>query len=97
MVTGRVTLQNAAMRGRGVGWKAERCRTPERCEGHLCVADDQGGFWHPADPLAFARWRVRANVDSIPAHVTVKVSRGDMVWSTVARSPRAYGRDDSRR
>ncbi|MGH6621615.1 MAG: DUF294 nucleotidyltransferase-like domain-containing protein [Alphaproteobacteria bacterium] len=42
MVTGRVTLQNAAMRGRGVGWKAERCLTPERCEGHLCVADDQG-------------------------------------------------------
>jgi hypothetical protein len=89
MVTGRVSLQNAAMRGRGVGWKAERCLTPERCEGHLCVADDQGGFWHPADPLAFARWRVRANVDSIPAHVMVKVSRGwdscrrDVVWSTV--------------
>jgi hypothetical protein len=89
MATGRVTLQNAAMRGRGVGWKAERCLAPERCEGHLCVADDQGGFWHPADPLAFARWRVRADLDGIPAHVMVKAGRGrdewrrDVIWSAM--------------
>jgi len=87
MVT--VTLQNAAMRGRGVAWQAERCLTPERCEGHLCIADDQGGFWHPDDPLAFARWRIRADLDAIPAHVMVKVSGGwdahrrDVVWGAV--------------
>jgi hypothetical protein len=89
MVTGRVSLQNAAMRGRGVGWQGERCLTPERCEGHLCVADDGGAFWHPADPLAFAQWRVRANVDCVPAHVMVKVRGGwdahrrDVVWGAV--------------
>ncbi len=89
MVTGRVTLQNAAMRGRGVGWHAERCLTPERCEGHLCVADDQGAFWHPADPFAFAQWRVRADLDRIPAHVRVRVGRGgasrrrNVVWTAV--------------
>jgi len=97
MVTGRVTLQNAAMRGRGVGWQAERCLTPERCEGHLCVADDGGAFWHPADPLAFAQWRVRANVDCMPAHVIAKVSGGwdarrrDVVWGAVGLSGIAAG------
>jgi hypothetical protein len=89
MVTGRVTLQNAEMRGRGVGWKAERCLMPASCEGHLCVADDSGAFWHPADPLAFARWRVRADLDRIPAHMMAKVGRGwdalrrGVVWSVV--------------
>ncbi|HKW92913.1 MAG TPA: hypothetical protein VJX92_13515 [Methylomirabilota bacterium] len=84
-----MTLQNVAMRGRGVGWQAERCLTPERCEGHLCVADDQGAFWHPADPLAFAQWRVRADLDRIPAQVRVRVGRGrvarrrDVVWTAV--------------
>jgi hypothetical protein len=89
MAPGRVTLQSADMRGRGLGWKAERCLTPESCELDLCVADDVGSFWHPADPLAFAKWRVRADVDQIPAHVLIRVSRGrdvlrrSVVWSAV--------------
>jgi hypothetical protein len=76
-------LQNAAMRSRGLGWKADRCPDPERCEIHLCVPDDQGGFWHPADPMAFAKWRVRADLEAIPAHVAVKVNRG---WEMIRRS-----------
>jgi hypothetical protein len=44
--------------------------------------DDHGSFWHPADPLAFARWRIRADLDAIPAHVMVRVSRG---WETIRR------------
>lgn len=77
-----LTLQNAGVRGRGLGWKAERCTDPESCELHLCVADGRGGFWHPDDPLAFARWRIRADLDSIPAHVAVKVGRA---WDAIRR------------
>jgi len=83
MAAGRVTLQSAEMRGRGLGWKAEPCVDPRNCDLHLCVADDLGQFWHPADPLAFAKWRVRADVDALPAHVLVKVSRG---WEAFRRS-----------
>ena len=71
----RVTLQSLGMRGRGIGWKAERCAVPETCELHLCVVDHEGAYWHPADPLAFAKWRVRADLDLIPGHVMVKVGR----------------------
>jgi len=82
MVTGCLTLQSAGVWGRGLGWKAERCTSPESCELHLCVADGRGGFWHPDDPLAFAQWRIRADLGSIPAHVTAKVSRG---WDAIRR------------
>ena len=75
-------LQSGAMRGRGLGWRAERCADPGSCELHLCVADDRGDFWHPADPLAFARWRIRADLDAMPAHVIVRVSRG---WEAIRR------------
>jgi len=68
-------LQSTGMRGRRLGWRAERCAEPQSCELHLCIADDRGSFWHPADPLAFARWRIRADVDAIPAHVMVRMSR----------------------
>jgi len=78
----RLMLQSAAMRGRGLGWRAERCVDPEICEIHLCIADDQGGFWHPDDPLAFAKWRIRADLDAIPAHVMVKAGHG---WEAVRR------------
>lgn len=78
----RLMLQSAAMRGRGLGWRAERCVDPESCEIHLCIADDERGFWHPADPLAFAKWRIRADLDAIPAHVMVKAGRG---WEAVRR------------
>ena len=79
----RVTLQSLGMRGRGIGWKAERCAVPETCDLQLCVADDEGAYWHPADPLAFAKWRVRADVDAIPAHVLIKVGLG---WETLRRA-----------
>jgi|SRR5690242_5879385 hypothetical protein len=78
----RVTLQSLRMRGRGIGWKAERCAAPETCDLHLCVPDDEGAFWHPVDPLAFAKWRVRADVDAIPGHVMVKVGGG---WEALRR------------
>ncbi|HYB69304.1 MAG TPA: hypothetical protein VEH80_01465 [Candidatus Bathyarchaeia archaeon] len=89
MAPDRVSLQSRAMRGRGLGWKAERCLMPQSCELNLCIADDDGTFWHPADPLAFAKWRVRAALDEIPPHVLVHVTRGrdlirrGMVWSAV--------------
>ena len=70
-----LALQSATMRGRGLGWRAERCAEPATCELHLCVSDHRGSFWHPADPLAFARWRIRADLDAIPVHVLVRVSR----------------------
>jgi hypothetical protein len=77
-------LQSTGMRGRRLGWRAERCADPESCELHLCIADDRGSFWHPADPLAFARWRIRADVDAIPAHVMVRMSRRS--WEALRRS-----------
>jgi len=76
-------LQSGGMRGRGLGWKAERCVDPGTCDLHLCVADDEGGYWHPEDPLAFAKWRVRADLDAIPTHVMVRVRRG---WDALRRS-----------
>src|SRR5882724_8493457 len=82
MAIGCLTRQSAGVRGRGLVWRAERCTSPERCELHLCIADGRGGFWHPDDPLAFARWRIRADLGSIPAHVKVKVSRG---WDAIRR------------
>ena len=76
-------LQSTGMRGRRLGWRAERCADPQSCELHLCIADDRGSFWHPADPLAFARWRIRADVDAIPAHVMVPMGRS---WEALRRS-----------
>jgi hypothetical protein len=78
-----LTLHHGGLRGGGRGWKAERCATPESCELHLCIADGDGGFWHPDDPLAFAKWRIRADLDAVPAHVMVNVSRG---WDTLRRA-----------
>ena len=78
-----LALQSPGMRGRGLGWRAERCADPPSCDLHLCIADHEGSFWHPADPLAFARWRIRADVDAIPAHVTVRVSWGG--WEAIRR------------
>ena len=71
-----LALQSTGMRDRGLGWRAERCADPASCDLHLCISDDRGSFWHPADPLAFARWRIRADIDAIPAHVVVPVRRG---------------------
>jgi hypothetical protein len=78
-----LALQSGAMRGRRLGWRAERCADPQSCELHLCVADDRGSFWHPVDPLAFARWRIRADLDAIPAHVMVRVGWG---WEALRRA-----------
>ena len=47
-----LALQNSGMRGRGVGWRAERCADPPSCDLHLCVEDHRGHYWHPADPLS---------------------------------------------
>ncbi|HSB41570.1 MAG TPA: hypothetical protein VLK28_07045 [Methylomirabilota bacterium] len=77
-----LALQSPGMRDRGLGWRAERCADPQSCELHLCVADDRGAYWHPADPLAFARWRIRADLDTIPAHVTVRVGG----WQSLRRT-----------
>jgi hypothetical protein len=77
-----LALQSSGMRARGLGWRAERCADPQSCELHLCIVDDRGSFWHPADPLAFARWRIRADVGAIPAHVIVRVTRG---WEAMRR------------
>lgn len=77
-----LALQSSGMRGRGLGWRAERCADPQICELHLCVADHQGRYWHPADPLAFARWRIRADVNAMPDHVMVRVTTG---WETIRR------------
>ena len=66
-------LQSTGMRGRRLGWRAERCADPQSCDLHLCIAD----------PLAFARWRIRADIDAIPAHVTVRMSRS---WEALRRS-----------
>ena len=77
-------LQSTGMRGRRLGWRAERCGDPQSCELHLCIADDRGSFWHPADPLAFAHWRIRADLDAIPAHVMVRMSRRS--WEALRRS-----------
>jgi hypothetical protein len=75
----QLTLQSLSMRGRGLGWKADRCVDPETCDLHLCVVDHQGGYWHPADPLAFAKWRVRADVDAIPGPSWDSLRRSAMV------------------
>lgn len=77
-----LALQSSGMRARGFGWRADRCADPQSCEVHLCIADDRGSFWHPADPLAFARWRIRADVEAIPTHVIVRVTRG---WEAMRR------------
>ncbi len=71
-----MALQNFEMRSTGVGWKAEACRDPRGCEEGLCVQDAGGHHWHPADPLAFAKWRVRARLADIPAHVLVTTTGG---------------------
>jgi len=71
MATGCLTLHGSGLGARARGWKAERCTAPESCDLHLCVADGRGAFWHPEDPLAFAKWRIRADLDTIPAHVLV--------------------------
>ena len=71
-----MALQNFEMRSTGVGWEAEACRDPRGCEEGLCVQDAGGHHWHPADPLAFAKWRVRARLADIPAHVLVTTTRG---------------------
>jgi hypothetical protein len=66
-----MALQNAEMRRKGVGWKSEACPDSGRCDEGLCVRDEGRNYWHPADPLAFAKWRVRAIVADIPPHVLV--------------------------
>lgn len=66
-----MALQNAVMRRKGVGWKAEVCPDTGRCDEGLCVQDEGGNYWHPADPLAFAKWRVRVRIADIPPHVLV--------------------------
>lgn len=78
-----LALQSIGMRTRGIGWRAERCADPPSCELHLCIADHRGAFWHPADPLTFARWRIRADVDAIPAHVAVRMRGGS--WEALRR------------
>jgi len=67
-----MALQNQEMRSRGIGWKAEACRDPRSCDDGLCVEDWAKRAWHPAEPLAFAKWRVRASLDDIPPHVLVR-------------------------
>jgi hypothetical protein len=70
-----MALQNSEMHARGVGWKAETCRDPRSCDDGLCVEDWAQRFWHPEDPLAFSKWRVRARLDEIPSHVLVEKRR----------------------
>jgi len=85
----RAALQNARLRASGLGWKAEPCPDPRICDLDLCVADDRGRQWHPVEPLAFAKWRVRARVDAMPAEVIVRIGPGG--WGSVwerARSRR---------
>jgi len=82
MATQCLTLHQAGITQRGIGWRAERCANPETCETHLCVADDRGGFWHPEDPLAFAKWRIRADLAAVPAHVMVRLGGG---WDAIRR------------
>jgi hypothetical protein len=82
MATECLTLHRGSLRGGGRGWKAERCTIPESCELHLCIADDRGGFWHPDDPMAFAKWRIRADLDAIPTHVMVNLGGG---WDMLRR------------
>ena len=77
-----LALQSTGMRSRGLGWRAEPCVDPQSCDLHLCISDDRCSFWHPADPLAFARWRIRADIDTMPPHVMVRVSRG---WEAIRR------------
>lgn len=79
-----LALQGPGMRARGLGWRAEPCGDPQGCELHLCVADDRGSYWHPADPLAFARWRIRADLHAIPAHVLVRAGRWPALRRTAA-------------
>jgi hypothetical protein len=71
MEIGVMALQNAEMLEKGVGWQAELCRDPRACEDGLCVRDGAGAYWHPAEPLAFAKWRVRARLADIPPQVLV--------------------------
>ncbi len=95
-----LALQSTGMRGRRLGWRAERCADPQSCELHLCISDPQGSYWHPADPLAFARWRIRGDVDAMPAHVVVRVERrlGSNPTRHDAERPRRgrYGRGAGR-
>lgn len=78
-----MALQNAQMQSKGIGWKAEACRDPRACEEGLCVRDRNGNAWHPADPLAFAKWRVRARLADIPAHVLVAQMGGESLFGRV--------------
>ncbi len=71
-----LVLQSAEMRIRGIGWKADPCTDPPSCDEALCVADTDSRHWHPVDPLEFAKWRVRTDLDNIPAHVLVRLGRG---------------------
>jgi len=82
----RAALQNARLRARGLGWKAVRCPNPLSCDLDLCVADDQGRQWHPVEPLAFAKWRVRGNLEAIPPEVVVRIGWGG--WGGFAGNQR---------
>ncbi len=76
-----MVLQNAEMRSKGVGWKAAACPDPGSCEDGLCAQDWGGKRGHPADPLAFAKWRVRARLADIPSHVLVTTAgRATTAW-----------------
>src|SRR5262249_62297498 len=74
-----MALQNAEMHSRGIGWRAQACLGPRSCDDGLCVQDWANRSWHPEDPLAFAKWRVRASLDGIPAHVLVRRRRVAMM------------------
>ncbi len=78
-------LQNSVMRGRGLGWKAARCLDAASCELHLCTPDDTGRHWHPEDPLAFAKWRVRADLEAVPAHVVVRTELHGLISTATLR------------
>lgn len=71
MTDGVSVIQTAAMRARGLAWRALLCHNPDACEEGLCLEIQSGLRVHPVDPLAFAKWRVRANPDQIPAHVLI--------------------------
>jgi len=76
-----MALQNAEMWSTGVGWKADACPDPGICEDGLCAQDWRGELWHPEDPLAFAKWRVRARLADIPSSVLVtKADRAMKAW-----------------
>src|SRR5438093_11605581 len=93
MEVASMALQNFEMRSTGVGWKAEACRDPRGCEEALCVQDAGGHHWHPADPLAFAKWRVPPPLPDPPAHLLLTPTGGrtKAVRESIVRRPVVIG------